>query len=57
MNAQNLDSEIITKVKSLNTNQKTDVLDYLENIPKHIHSTKMYRRKALKQIRAALQAT
>lgn len=56
MNAQNIDSEIITKVRSLNKTQKTDVLDYLETIPKHIHNTKIYRRKALKQIREALES-
>jgi hypothetical protein len=57
MNAQQtLDSEIITKVRSLNKSQKSDVLDYLDTIPKQIHNTKLYRRRALKQIREALQS-
>ncbi|RED94120.1 hypothetical protein C7460_12261 [Marinoscillum furvescens DSM 4134] len=49
-----LESEIISKVKRLNRNQKNEVLDYLETIPKMSHSTRLYRRKALKQIREAL---
>lgn len=49
-----LESEILSKVKSLNGNQKSEVLDYLQKIPKVSHSTKMYRRRAMKQIREAL---
>jgi hypothetical protein len=55
MNVQNLDSELITKVISLNKNQKSEVLDFLETIPKHTHNTRRYRSKALKQIRQALE--
>lgn len=51
----NIDSVIITRVRSLSKNQKSEVLDYLESLPKYTHSTKNYRRKALKQIRQALQ--
>jgi hypothetical protein len=54
MQAENLESVIFTKVKTLNKNQKSDVLEYLDGLPKEIHSTKVYRRKALKQIREAL---
>ncbi len=50
-----IDSAIINKVISLNLNQKTEVLDYLDTIPKQIHNTRLYKRRALKQIREALQ--
>lgn len=49
-----LDSAIISKVKTLNGDQKSIVLDYLEKIPKMNHSKKLYRRRAMKQIREAL---
>lgn len=49
-----LDDEILSKVRNLNGNQKSEVLDYLQRIPKVGHSTKRYRRKAMKQIREAL---
>ncbi|MEQ8470263.1 MAG: hypothetical protein RIC35_03720 [Marinoscillum sp.] len=51
-----LDSEIIQKVRRLNSNQKTEVLDYLDTIPKVSHSTRLYRRRAMKQIREALDS-
>ena len=51
---QNLDDAIINRVKSLNGDQKTDVLDYLDHLPRKVHSTRIYRRKAMKQIREAL---
>ena len=54
MKTENLESVIFTKVKTLNKNQKSDVLHYLDELPKQIHSTRIYRRKALKQIREAL---
>ncbi|MFY0605487.1 MAG: hypothetical protein JXR10_02160 [Cyclobacteriaceae bacterium] len=52
-----IESEIISKVRNLNGNQKTEVLNYLERIPNMPHSTKRYRRKAMKQIREALRAS
>ncbi|WP_258100075.1 hypothetical protein [Marinoscillum pacificum] len=55
MYTTNLDSEIFTKVQRLNKEQKNEVLDYLETIPKVSHSTRLYRRKAMKQIREALK--
>ncbi|WP_421874330.1 hypothetical protein [Marinoscillum sp.] len=55
MYTTNIDNEIFTKLKRLNRDQKTDVLDYLEHIPKVSHSTRIYRRKAMKQIREALE--
>lgn len=50
-----LDSEIIQMVSKLNSNQKNEVLDYLESIPRVSHSTRIYRRRAMKQIREALE--
>ncbi len=50
-----IDSEIISKVRSLNGNQKSEVLNYIENIPRMPHSTRLYRSKAMKQIREALK--
>jgi ADP-dependent phosphofructokinase/glucokinase len=52
---QELDVEIIGKVKNLNGIQKNDVLSYIERIPRKIHSSKRYRRRAMKQIRHALE--
>ncbi len=49
-----IDKEIIARVESLNSRQKTDVLNYLETLPKQNHSVKLHRRKALKQIQEAL---
>jgi len=49
-----VENEILTRVRSLNVEQKSEVLNYLENIPSKKHSTKIYRRKAMKQIREAL---
>jgi len=50
-----LDSEILVRVKNLNGIQKNDVLDYIERIPRKGHSTRLYRRKAMKQIKQALE--
>lgn len=55
MYTTNLDNEIFTKLKRLNKAQKSEVLDYLDTIPKVSHSTRLYRRKAMKQIREALK--
>lgn len=55
MYTTNLDSEIFTKLKNLNKEQKNNVLDYLETLPKVSHSTRIYRRQAMKQIREALK--
>lgn len=54
MISQNLETEILEKVKDLNDPEKTSLLDYLEKIPRKIHSTKIYRKRAMKQIRQAL---
>lgn len=54
MYVSNIENEIITKVKKLNGNQKSVVLNYLETIPQMKHSQKLYRRRAMKQIRQAL---
>jgi len=55
MNYQEMDSVILNQVQTLNSQQKFNVINYLENLPKTNHNQKMYRRKALKQIREALQ--
>ncbi len=55
MYTTNLDSEIFTKLQRLNKEQKNEVLDFLDTIPKISHSTRVYRRKAMKQIREALK--
>ena len=54
MIAQNLESEIIERVKFLNDPEKSHVLEYIDRIPRKVHSTKLYRKRAMKQIRAAL---
>lgn len=54
MISQNLESEILERVKFLNDPEKSNVLEYIERIPRKIHSTKIYRKRAMKQIRQAL---
>ena len=54
MISQNLESEILERVKILNDPQKSNVLEYIDTIPREIHSTRLYRKRAMKQIRAAL---
>ena len=53
MNHQ-LDSEILYSVQGLDRNQKTDILDYIRRMDSTPHSTRIYRRKAMRQIREAL---
>ncbi len=50
-----LDSEILVRFSSLTGIQKNDVLSYIERIPRKGHNTRLYRRKAMKQIRQALE--
>ncbi len=54
MNYLSVENEILSSVRSLNGNQKSDVLDYVKNIRPIPHSKKLYRRRAMKQIREAL---
>jgi len=55
MDYLNLENEILSSVQELNGNQKTDVLDYIKNIKTELHSKRLYRRRAMRQIREALQ--
>lgn len=55
MSVAELDQKIRTELDSLSVEQKNNVLDYLKHIPKKPHSIRHHRRKAMKQIRAALQ--
>lgn len=48
--------ELFEKVKGLNKDQRENVLDYINSIPRASHSTKRYKRRALKQIRTALES-
>ncbi len=50
-----LDNEILSSVQNLNGNQKTNVLEYIKTIESPKHSTRLYRRRAMKQIREALE--
>jgi len=54
MISQNLESEILERVKILNDPEKSNVLAYIDQIPRKVHSTRLYRKRAMKQIRAAL---
>lgn len=55
MNYLKLESEIISSVQHLNGHQKYDVLHYIKNIEPTSHNTRLYRRKAMKEIREALK--
>lgn len=54
MNYFGLETEILSSVKSLNGHQKTSVLEYIKKIEPTAHNSKIYRRRAMKQIREAL---
>lgn len=54
MNYFKLDDEILSSVKDLNGHQKAEVLDYIKNVKPTRHSTNLYRRRAMKEIRQAL---
>lgn len=55
MNYLLLENEILSSVQDLNGHQKNDVLDYIKNIRPTSHNTRLYRRKAMKEIREALK--
>lgn len=54
MNYLRMESEILSQVQTLNGHQKSSVLEYIRNIEPTAHNTKLYRRRAMKQIREAL---
>ncbi|WP_462254005.1 hypothetical protein [Ekhidna sp.] len=55
MNYLRLDTEILSSVQNLNGHQKSDVLDFIKNIEPTSHNTRLYRRRAMKEIREALK--
>lgn len=55
MNYLRLEHEILSSVKSLNGNQQSELLNYIKHMVSERHSTKIYRRKAMKEIRKALE--
>ncbi|MFY0688346.1 MAG: hypothetical protein JXQ90_14325 [Cyclobacteriaceae bacterium] len=57
MKTKELEAEIQTLLGGLNSVQKEDVLNYLRTVPHQIHSTKLYKRKKMRQIRQALDAS
>lgn len=54
MSYLNVEKEILSSVRSLNGSQKSDVLDYVKSIKPIPDSKRLYRRRAMKQIREAL---
>lgn len=54
MNYLRLENELISSVQNLNGTQKSNVLEYIRTMEPSKHSTKRYRRRAMKQIREAL---
>ncbi len=52
---QSLETEILEKVRGLNASQRHGVLDYIQKIPRTVHSAKRYRSRAMKQIKEALE--
>ena len=49
-----IENQIFERVKGMNSDQRSNVLDYIEKFPRANHSTKLRKRRALKQIRKAL---
>jgi len=54
MDYLNMEKEILSSVQALNGNQKNDLLNYIKNIRPIPRSKKLYRSRAMKQIREAL---
>lgn len=54
METTNIDDMIMSQLRSLNQEEKTELLNYLKLRAPKRHSVKIYRKKALKQIRKAL---
>lgn len=54
MQTTTLDDQIQAEMRRLSGEQKSEVLDFIQHFQKNRHSQKLYRSKALKQIRAAL---
>ena len=50
----NLETEILSSVHRMNSDQKKQVLDYVDNLASISQSKEKYRRDAMKQIREAL---
>ncbi len=50
----NLETEIISSVHQMNSEQKRQVLTYVDNLKSAASSQEKYRREAMKQIREAL---
>ena len=55
MNNQAIDFELIDSMKSLNINQKDDVLNFVRKISERNSGRRKNRKNALKEIRAALR--
>lgn len=54
MSYLSIEKEILSSVQPLNGDQKTEILDYVRNIRPVTHSKRLYRRRAMKQIKEAL---
>lgn len=50
----NLETEILSSVHRMNSDQKRQVLEYVDNLTSNSQSKEKYRREAMKQIREAL---
>ena len=56
MNRQALESEVLNRMIGLTTDQKKDVMQYISKVSKQSnHSRERYRKKAIRQIKMALQ--
>ncbi|NQZ78946.1 MAG: hypothetical protein HRT61_22935 [Ekhidna sp.] len=55
MNYWKLDKEILSSVQNLNGRQQIDLLRYIKNIKLNERKPNSYRRRAMKEIREALQ--
>jgi hypothetical protein len=53
MTTSNFENEILNRVRSLNGNQQKEIMDFL-NSRNRRHSTRLYKRRAMKQIKEAL---
>lgn len=54
MYQKEIETEILSRVRALSSDDQCNVLNYLEHFPRPMHSTRRYRRRAMKQIREAL---
>jgi hypothetical protein len=56
MQIQQKEILLMDRIKQLDLNQREEVMAFIDRLPKKRHSENRYRKKALKEIRAAIKS-